>query len=388
MLILVVLGGLSSLISPFLISYWNGQGISLGSTQIFLLLAVLCVSLLLELFLVSLREKFAKQYNQYNMISLLQKYVQLEYDYIIEEGPTKLMERMIMAVNSLYSYMTGDAIGIWSSILVMSGILLLVVTESILLFALLLVMIPINYLGFNTLNQELQRRSRILQENTSSGWQQVLSFLSQTDYIKQCPHHEEGIKQLEPALDSIYTSMANINIYAQSSSTLLSSLNQIAQTMMMVLVVYEVIQKQGSAYSLILYTILIPLYFSQLSRLTRANLNKRDMVTSMEFVDFLEDKLERQGTEPLHQVHSLRFNLPSLHFGERVLAGPIKEEFHKGDIVWVQGASGTGKSTLMKLLPKFRTTKEIEINHIPLNQINSSALREKLHYLSQQVPII
>lgn len=388
MLILVVLGGLSSLISPFMISYWNRQGISLGTTQILLLLGVLFISLILELFLVYLRERFAKDFNKSTMLSLLRKYVKLEYDYIQSQGPTKLMERMVMAVNSLYTYMTGDAIRIWSSILVMTSILLLVLTQNFLLFILLMLMIPINYFGFKALNKELQRRSRILQENTSSGWQRVLSFLSQTDYIKQCPHHEEGLKQLEPALKSIYGSMANINVYAQSTSTLLTTINQITQTMIMVLVVYQVVQQQESGYFLILYTILIPLYFSQLSRVTNANLNKREMVTAMEFVNSLEDKLEREAAVEIQGVDTLHFNLPSLTIGDRTLSGPVEEEFHKGDIVWVQGASGTGKSTLMKLLPKFRVTEHVGINGIPLKQINNSSLREKIHYLSQQVPIM
>lgn len=60
----------------------------------------------------------------------------------------------------------------------------------------------------------------------------------------------------------------------------------------------------------------------------------------------------------------------------------------KGDIVWVQGKSGSGKSSLMKQLVKFREPAGISINNKPISSISNSCLRSLIDYIPQNNSII
>ena len=193
---------------------------------------------------------------------------------------------------------------------------------------------------------------------------------------------------MNPSLNRIYGTMADVNILAQSASKLLSSLNNIIQTMIIVLAVYQMLNSKIGSISLILFTILMPLYFQNLSIVTRANLNKRDMKISLEFLQEWDSKLEDDGYKDIDSIHEVNLDIDELSIKGKHLASNIKGNYKKGDIVWIKGESGTGKSTLAKLFPKFRTTDSIYINGVDIRDIKNKSLRTKVDYLSQNVPII
>lgn len=388
MLILIILAGLTSLISPVLLNIWSRDSVGFTKQRMLILLAVLLGSLLLEVLFTIIREKFAKDFNINNFKKMISKFFMLNYDEIIEKGPTNLMERMIIGVNSIYTFMTGDYIMIWSSILVMLLILIMVFFNNKIVMLIMLAIIPINYFGFKLLNKELLKRSEMLQHNTSTGWQKVLSIVGQTDYLKQCPSYDNILKQIDPTLNNIYGSMASVNILAQSASKFLKSLNQVVQTMILALIVYDVLENNDSVIYLVLYSILLPIYFQNLSVVTNSNLNKRDMKIALDFLDEWDNHLEENGTRELKEVNEITFDIPTLKIKDRELAKNVKGSFEKGDIVWIRGDSGTGKSTLLKLLPKFRVTEGVYINGIDIRDYDNSSIRTKVNYLSQNVPII
>ncbi len=303
MFLLVILTGLTSLISPLLLNIWSKDVFGFTKQRILLLLLVLVGSLLLEILLSIIREKFAKDFNINNFKQMINKFFILDYDEITEKGPTNLIERIVISVNSIYSFMTGDYIIIWSSILVMLAILIMVFLRNKIVMFIMLSMIPVNYFGFKILNKELLKRSKILQENTAKGWQKVLSIANQTDYLKQSASYDNILNQLEPTLNSIYGSMADVNVLAQSASKFIRSLNQIAQTMIMLLIVYQVLETNDNAISLVLFTILLPIYFQNLGVITNANLNKRDMEIANNFFNEWDKHLEQDGEKILKQVY-------------------------------------------------------------------------------------
>ena len=182
--------------------------------------------------------------------------------------------------------------------------------------------------------------------------------------------------------------MAQVNVFAQLASRLLSSINQIVQVFVMAVIAYGFLQGETNPLSLVLSSIVLPLYFSHLSIITNSNLNKRDMRNSQALWDSWKEKREPSGEHTISAITEVAFDLPELKIKDRVLAHDIIGSYKKGDVVWVQGASGTGKSTLMKLLPKFRQSDGVYINGLDIREIDNRSLRSHLEYLSQQVPII
>jgi subfamily B ATP-binding cassette protein MsbA len=384
MLMLALLSGLVSIVSPLLLNAWT----AINESRIFILLAVLAASLAVEMLLIVMRERFSKGYNIGNFKTLLSKYFHLDYDEISSKGPMNLLERIAQAVNNIYLYMTGDHIQIWSSALVMAAVLLLAAWKSPVTAAVMLVMVPVNYFGYKLLNKELTRRSDKLQRETADGRQKLLSVIEQTDYLKQCDSYDALLLQLEPALNRLYGSIADVNILARCASRVLSSLNFIVQTMAIALVVYQHMSGGTGAVSLILFTVLLPIYFSNLSTITNANLSRRDMRISLDFIKEMDRLRESDGVLEIDRIEEITLDIGELSIGGKELAAKVSGNYRKGDIVWVRGDSGSGKSTLVKLLPKFRAARSIYFNQTDISEIKNSSVRARVDYLSQNVPVI
>jgi len=388
MICIVVISSLATLASPILIQIWSKDSIGFTWQRIIVLFVVLLLAIIIEIIFIGIREKFARDFNIKNCIMMLNSMFYMKYDEINEKGPMNLIERIAISVNSFYAYYTGDAIKIWSSLTIMASLIIMIFLMNPFLAIILVATIPINYFGYKLLNKELMERSKSMQESTSSGWQEILSIVNQTDYLKQLPDYERLFEQFDSSLKKIYGSMADINIYAQISSTLLKSINSIVSIMVMVFLVIDYVKLNQNPIVLVLYTIILPLFFNQVNQLTNSNLNKRDMINSRKFIEELKRLRESDGFIDIESIDTVDLQIDNLMIKDRVLSKGINASYKKGDIIWVRGASGAGKSTLLKLIPKFRDSKEVMLNKESITNISNKSIRFNVEYLSQNVPII
>ena len=388
MAVLAFVSAMTSLVVPFLLSFWAKTDAEMNLKRFFIVISVLVLMFLLKTAIIFLRENFAKHFNIKNAKNIIEKILRLKYDTIISQGNMNLVERMAQAVNNMYIYMTGDAVRIWSSIISTIIILIAIFFDNFIIGLILLVLIPINYLGYKSLNSELKKRSQVMQTSTATGFQEILSVVNQTDYLKQCPDYDIVLNQLKPALDKIYGSMAQVNKYAQTSSSFISSLNSMLQTVCILLVMYNYLSGENQVLPVVIYTIVLPLFFSNISIITNINLNKNNLKVSQEFIAFLDSEQEKDSDETIRSIEKIEFDIGAIQIGEEIFKANIKDKFIKGDIVWVQGKSGSGKSSLMKQLVKFRKTSEILINEKPISSINNTCIRSLIDYIPQNNSII
>ena len=288
MAVLALVSAMTSLVVPFLLSFWAKTDVEMNLKRFFIVISVLVLMFLLKTAIIFLRENFAKHFNIKNAKNIIEKILRLKYDTIISQGNMNLVERMAQAVNNMYIYMTGDAVRIWSSIISTIIILIAIFFDNFIIGLILLVLIPINYLGYKSLNSELKKRSQVMQTSTATGFQEILSVVHQTDYLKPCPDSALVLNQLKPALDKIYGSMAQVNKYAQTSSSFISSLNSMLQTVCILLVMYNYLSGENQVLPVVIYTIVLPLFFSNISIITNINLTKNNLKVSQEFIAFLD----------------------------------------------------------------------------------------------------
>lgn len=386
---LALVSAMTSLVVPFLLSFWAKTDVEMNLKRFFIVISVLVLMFLLKTAIIFLRENFAKHFNIKNAKNIIEKILRLKYDAIISQGNRNLVERMAQAVNNMYIYMTGDAVLIWSSIISTIIILITIFFDNFIIGLILIALIPINYLGYKSLNAELKKRSQVMQVSTATGFQEILSVVNQTDYLKQCPDYDIVLNQLKPALDKIYGSMAQVNKYAQTSSSFISSLNSMLQTVCILLVMYNYLSGANQVLPVVIYTIVLPLFFSNISIITNINLNKNNLKVSQEFIAFLDSEQEKDSNETIRSIEKIEFDVGEIQLGEeQIFKTNIKDKFIKGDIIWLQGKSGSGKSSLMKQLVKFRKTSEILINEKPISSINNSCIRSLIDYIPQNNSII
>lgn len=388
MLIMMLFGTATALVSPFLLNLWSQDETGINEARLVILFLAMVFSTAIEILLIILREKFAKHYNMSNAQKYLGKMLAMKYDAIQEKGPINLIERVQQAVNELYFFMTGAYISIWSNGLALLVILGLFFYKNMLVGAIMMVMLPVNYFGYKLLNRELARRSKKLQENSATAYQHIMSYVGQTDYLKQCDSYENLFKQMKPAYELLYTSMRDINIYARSVSSALQAVNRIAETISMAILVWNYMQAETGSVILVLVAILFPMYFNYLNSVVNANLSRQGLKVSMDFVVEMDEQRESDGMEEVERVDNIRFSIDELKIAEKTLAREIEGSFERGDVVWVRGESGAGKSSLVKLLVKFRENEGIYVNGKDIRCFTNSSLRKRVDYLSQNVPIV
>ncbi|PKK40329.1 hypothetical protein ABB02_00378 [Clostridiaceae bacterium JG1575] len=170
MLIIVLLSSFISLISPILLQVWAKMGVYLNSTRIIMLIIILVASNLLNILLILFRERFAKNYNKQNFLAMMTDFFRMDYDSIISEGPSNMLEKIVTDTNQIYSYMTGSHIQIWASVIIAIVSILLILSFSPLLSIIMFVYVPISYFGYQLLNKELAKRAKVMQEETGKGF--------------------------------------------------------------------------------------------------------------------------------------------------------------------------------------------------------------------------
>lgn len=388
MIFTMAASSLLSLIPPVFLQIWSNEGTPLSSGKIISIAVLLLLTNIIHAFLIFYRENYANRFNKENASSYIRHFLNMRYERILEEGPSNLLNRIFTAVTSIYAFMTGGYIQIWSSIIIAAASIALMIQTSIFVSLLMLLYIPLIFFGFQLINKELSKRSIALQMQTGAGFQEILSYIQEPDYFKQLSNTDEVIKKMAPALDKIYNAMSRINKFAQTSSVVLSSIGTILQNLIMLYVIDFWIGSQTAPYMIMASTLIVPLYFEAVNSITKANINKKDYEAALSLDQMLIECSEKDGGRELCEVETLSIDTHDIEIADRRLHFEAKAFLKKGDIGRIYGVSGSGKSTFAKSLLKFRNADGIKINGIDINEIAIKDLRNITEYVSQNIPII
>ena len=388
MLMMILLASISALLPSLFLLAWQQKNQILSWERIALLIVVISGAKMLTIGLTVFREHYAKSFNEQNFRSMLENALNMNYDAIITMGPANVLDRISDSVNKIYSYMTGDYIDIWANVITIIACLLLTASISPWIAVLLFAMVPVNYFGYRMLNKELAIRSKELSEQTSEGFQEILSYVQQVDYIKQSAEHGTILRALSPSIEKLYKSMARINVYAQSVSVGLRGLNDIVQIFILMAIIYRFFSNNSGPYTLIMTSIILPLFFSKLGSIVGAKLNQTGFKVALDYQKELLLHKEVNGTIPISEISTVDFDVNTLFVQGKIIPFDAHCHLKKGDIVQVCGPSGCGKSTFVKTLLKFRPIDGVTYNGIPISEIDNQSLRQRVEYMSQNVPII
>ena len=91
------------------------------------------------------------------------------------------------------------------------------------------------------------------------------------------------------------------------------------------------------------------------------------------------------GKKNIKDINKIVFNNISYSYNGNKLISNLNFEINKGDLIFITGKSGVGKSTIFKLLNKELTLNngDILINDINLNDIKLSSIKNNITYVSQ-----
>lgn len=311
----------------------------------------------------------------------------MDYDSITRMGPANILERISDSVNKIYFYMTGDNIKIWASIITILVCIVLTASVNKWLAIVMLTILPLNYFGYKMLNKKLAKLSKELSQQTSEGFQEILSYMQQVDYLKQTADYTPIFNALSPSIDKLYKSMARVNVYAQSVSEGLRGINDVVRNFILMTIVYNFFAANFGPYMLIMTTIVIPQYFSSIGSVVGAKLNQNGFKVAMDYHAELMSNQEANGDKKLETIETIQCVVDYLSINGKTIPFHAHGILQKGDIVQICGPSGCGKSTFAKSLLKFRAVEKVQINGINIVDIDNTQLRSRVEYISQSAPI-
>ena len=378
---------LSRVLLPLLVP--NSPLLNLSrQTILVIFVAMMLVSFLLQSLLTIIREWWTQEVNDNHFEDNLRYLFQLEYDQIVQQGATAIIQRFFEVVDALYLFVMGGL----NSLLTAGVLIVLTLAVALWLdfkiFVSLLLLLPINYFGFRYINRSLSQRMRNFQEKFASTQQNIIQIVANVDYLKSLASYNTIHQLIAVDILEAYGRLAKTNRFANISSNLISSLNQCVQYSIYLLLILLVAKAETSIASLLTTSIVLPIYFQAMGDLTRANLDMSSLRTAEDYLmeHILPYREAVDNGVEIKQIHSIQMNEVIYQLGhERKIV--INQQFTGGDWIKVAGPSGSGKSSLMKVLLKFRSSSGIYIDGLPLDQVSNLNLRGRIAYLTQEPPI-
>ncbi|MCI6275967.1 MAG: ATP-binding cassette domain-containing protein [Clostridium sp.] len=79
-----------------------------------------------------------------------------------------------------------------------------------------------------------------------------------------------------------------------------------------------------------------------------------------------------------NDVESINVDIDSVMMRDKEIISHVHLQARKGDVIGIIGGSGSGKSTIMKYILKFREVSRILINDIDIKNIENKSLRNQI----------
>lgn len=341
--------------------------------------------------MIVLKERYAAKLNNDHLFELLIQMKQMPYTELTQKQPTYLLNRIFGVVDAYYLFICGSFSDSLRCFILITISILMCLNIHWVLGLPLLFLIPINLMGYYAINKKLAKKMANMQETAADTNKELLTTINHVETMKQWSN--QTYKQLfEHQLYAIYQALANTNIFAQAASLVITMLNQVAQIGVYVFVVQGILQESIPATAIILVGVLLPIYFSALSGMTKINLDTTTLKTNQQFVkEEIAAPIYQRIPHQNQDIFQLTLNHPKIMLNNQIFHFTIDTTIKKGEHIYLSGASGTGKSTLLKAISGFYPAKGIALNGVADKEQTiqyNNLTNEQLLYLPQEPTIL
>ena len=214
----------------------------------------------------------------------------------------------------------------------------------------------------------------------------ILSHITSFETIKNL----NISKKITTLLDQNYNeSLKQEKIYNTKNynyNFLISFLTDASYIIYIMFSILIIIKTNMNYLDIVLYSSIFYLIIGLLNNITESIVLYKVYETSIDRVlDCLDVKEEVQEKTNFSSINKINYKNISYKTNNKYLLKDISLEIKKGDIIYLTGESGLGKSTMMKLLLKYYNIEKgnILIDNINIKDLNISFLRDNITYISQ-----
>lgn len=378
------------LLVPMIITFIRFEDDVFDYRLVILISIIMLISILFQCIIIYFREKIAVDMNIKNSLDLYNRMFKLKYNKLIKLGPSYLVDRISTVVSSLYLFLCTTLASMITNIIISISCVFIVMYYNFYLGALLFLVIPFNYFGYRELNKSLQKKSIIMQKASSLGYQNILAFMANSDFMKQYSSYPFTSDYIKEELISIFKSIKDVNVFAQSMSIILKFINIYVQNIVIFLVSYDVIKNKLGITPVVVISVVLPIFFNSVNEITRLNISSHEFKSGINFIneELSQENFEKSGSRVLNCINDIKIIKTNIE--QNNIKFKIEGELYlkKGDIIYVSGVSGSGKSTLLKSIASIYENDYILYENIYLNDLKLDELRKKIVYVAQESVIL
>ena len=271
--------------------------------------------------------------------------------------------------------------------------LCLIFTINKTLFIFYLIQIPLQYIGFKKLlNGEKSRLtllSKDLQTKRAICKKNLKVIVSSPENMKQLAD-KKGIKDLiVNNFDCVLNAEKKGNQYAMDVCVILDFIASTLKNASYIIIVLYFGTKIISFGDLAFLMLINDMYYSSLSDMLNLQIDMRELAGALDFVDIdLRYNVESNGNVRIEHVNEITIESKSIGYEDNILLADVFAKFDVGDIVFLTGESGRGKSTIAKMIAKLNLNDGVKINNYDIKDINNEDVRKKILYISQKTELL
>jgi len=248
--------------------------------------------------------------------------------------------------------------------------------------------IPLIVVPIIVLAKRVKRVSRQLQSNQEKFASLLLDFLSGIQTIKTFAMESFSIQKYKEQNQKTANLEGKIAKYGLLVRPILHAVTTLCLASIVVFGLYIL---NMSLSQLIVFCILLQLVYEPVKKFAEENTNiQKGIVAAERMFEVLNQKNPTPDIENAIEFETFNseicFDQISFSYGDRLILDKVSFSIQKGQTVAIVGPTGSGKSTLVQLLPRLYSplSGKILIDGIKIEDYSLKSLREKMAFVAQK----
>lgn len=349
---------------------------------IFIALSALIISL--KYLLAFCKKKYSTHFRTELNLDIFSQLFKVKYSSLNEKGLMYYLETINIAVNNINNLLMNMLPHLISTIIMLTVSVLIIMKFSWPVASFLIVLIFLEWFVYKQINKVLSDKSVKLQQVCGRGFGYIISLLDNLDFLKSRSKYNGILKLLRDKVYDIHFTTEEVNVFAGNVSSLFNTFVEFSQYFLYLVFAYQALNKGNSFSQYVFLMIILNLFFNNLSLVSSISLRYSDAVASWQFIENeIVKEQETSGIVELKEINKIEFKNSRVAYDDNLLISYVNIELNKGDIIFIKGETGSGKSSLFKSLLNFIEPDNVYINGREYREYRLEDIKEKICYLSQ-----
>lgn len=317
---------------------------------------------------------------------LMDKVMRLKMPFFIKNDTGSIMSRILNDATKSTGLFRNYYLVVYKSSLFVAFAVIIMSALDIWLTIVSLVLIPILGMVTGRLNLKMTSESEKLSNANQTVMKEVQEAISGIETIKVDNLYNKTQKSFLKSLNNLVKINVNINKYGALAGAFLTGLVSLGPIVLLIIGAYLVLKGNTTIGTVVAITNYLFLLYEPIQQISVAKVQSQTPKAIWKSVwELLNQEEERMDGKSVHS-HEVIYN--GVEFGydnKHTILRNISLKVPQGKFVAIVGATGTGKSTLVKLIPGFYEPNngQVKIGDSSVCEASLGELRKRIAFINR-----